>query len=194
MFSVRVAVKRLAQIVALVLAFPAAVLSLFGRLEPLFTMFAHMFAVAPGMPGSYLRAAYYRLVCESCSQDVHYGFGTILTRRGARISRNVSIGNYCVIGNASIGEGCQISSLVNIPSGKHDHPRDENGRWVESVEGRVTIGDYVFVAASVVVIANVGEYSTIGAGSIVVKDIPPRTVAVGNPARPIGSSVSAQPA
>lgn len=47
------------------------------------------------------------------------------------------------------------------------------------------LGNYVDIGANVCIIGgvNVGDNSTIGAGSVVIKDIPPNVVAVGNPAR-----------
>jgi len=39
-----------------------------------------------------------------------------------------------------------------------------------------------------VIMANIGDQSTIGAGSVVVKEIPAGVVAVGTPARPIKST------
>jgi virginiamycin A acetyltransferase len=182
----RFALKRAFQFAALMVVWPAAALTLFGRFEPAFTFFSHTLALGPGIPGSTLRAAYYRLTLAHCSQDVRFGFGTLITKASASIARHVSFGNYCVVGNATIGEGCQISSLVNITSGKFDHPRGPDGRFVGGRAAHVKIGDYVFIASSAVVIADIGDYSTIGAGAIVVKPIPSGVVAVGNPARPVG--------
>ena len=185
----RILVKRTVQAIALVIVFPAALLAGFGRFTPGFDLFAHVFAALPGIIGNFLRAAYYRLTLASCSQDTTIAFGTFFSRQNASVGRNVSIGSYCIIGHATIGEGSQISSHVQIPSGKHDHPRDSEGRFLPGVEGEVQIGSYCFIAASAVVLANVGDFSTIGAGSVVVHDIPSRTIAVGNPARVIKPSL-----
>ena len=55
--------------------------------------------------------------------------------------------------------------------------------------GRIVIGDDVWLAANVVVTSGVtiGNGCVVGAGSIVTRDLPPMTVCVGNPARPIRS-------
>jgi galactoside O-acetyltransferase len=53
--------------------------------------------------------------------------------------------------------------------------------------GRIEIGDNVWLAANVVVTANVriGDGVVVGAGSVVTSDLPPMTLCVGVPARPI---------
>jgi maltose O-acetyltransferase len=53
--------------------------------------------------------------------------------------------------------------------------------------GRITIESNCFIGDSAVVLPGVriGPDSIVGAGSVVVKDIPPRTVAGGNPAKVI---------
>jgi acetyltransferase-like isoleucine patch superfamily enzyme len=182
-------VKRATQAIALVLALPLAITAGFGRLFAVYLLWAQALALLPGVPGNLLRAAYYRLTLVSCSQDVTIAFGTFFSRRTARIAPYVSIGSYCVIGRATIGTGSQISSLVQIPSGKHDHPRDAEGKFLPGVEGEVVIGEHCFIAASAIVLANIGDRTTVGAGSVVVKDLPSDVVAVGNPARVIAPSV-----
>lgn len=54
-------------------------------------------------------------------------------------------------------------------------------------KGRPTIGDNVRITANCVIIGpvHIGNNVTIGAGSVVVKDIPDNCVAVGNPCKPI---------
>lgn len=53
--------------------------------------------------------------------------------------------------------------------------------------GVVTIGNHVLTGANTVVLPDVtiGEGAVVGAGSVVTKDLPPWTVCVGSPARPI---------
>lgn len=55
--------------------------------------------------------------------------------------------------------------------------------------GRVDIGDDVFIGAYAIILPNVkiGSRVVIGAGSVVTRDIPDNCVAVGNPARVIGT-------
>lgn len=59
--------------------------------------------------------------------------------------------------------------------------------------GCPNIGDNVAVGANCVIIGNIkiGENSKIGAGSIVVKSVPPNSVVVGNPARVIKTHTNA---
>ena len=181
----RLAVKRMTQGAALTLAAPIAALSGFGRVSGIWRFFAQLLACGPGVPGNLMRSAYYRLTLDRCSQDTTIAFGTIISHRNARLERNVSVGSYCIIGSATIGEGSQISSHVHIPGGSSEGRRHDAGRSLPGIENNVQIGSWCLIGASVVVLANIGEYSTVGAGSGVVSDIPARAVAVGNPARVI---------
>jgi maltose O-acetyltransferase len=54
-------------------------------------------------------------------------------------------------------------------------------------EARTKIGDNVFIGAGAILMPGVtiGEGSVIGANSVVTRDIPPHTLAAGNPAKPI---------
>jgi len=126
--------KRAAQALFLLHALPAALLCGFGRWQPLFTFFAQAFALLPGLPGSFARAAFYRLTLEDCSIDIVIGLGSYFSRSAAIVGPNVSIGSYCIIGKAKIGARTQISSHVEIPGGGAQHVRDANGRLSDTVE------------------------------------------------------------
>jgi len=181
-------VKRALQAFFLLYALPAAILCGFGKLELLFIFFAQCFALLPGFLGSFARAAFYRLTLEDSSIDVVIGLGSYFSRASAIVGANVSIGSYCIIGKAKIGARTQISSHVEIPGGRAQHVRDANGRLSDTVEesgGLLVIGEDCWIGASAVVMANVGSQSTIGAGSVVVRDIPAGVVAVGAPAKPL---------
>jgi virginiamycin A acetyltransferase len=189
--TARTAGKRAVQAAALLLAVLPAAASGFGRVRPAYEFFAHCCALAPGMPGTFLRAAYYRLTLRRCPLDVAIGFGTVLVHPGAVVGRFVSMGCYCVIGKARIGERTEIASLVQVTNGRHDHRRDESGALVRGEESETVIGAYCWIGSSAIVMAEVGDRSTIGAGAVVVKPIPPDSVAVGNPARVIRSAQGA---
>ena len=98
--------------------------------------------------------------------------------RGATICPNVKIGAYTLIAqNLSILGGDHIYTYPDTPiifSGRPETPRTEIGR-------DVWIGAYVIILAGV----KVGDGAIIAAGSVVTKDIPPRAIYGGNPARKI---------
>lgn len=86
----------------------------------------------------------------------------------------------------TIGDDCFIGPNVNIYTACHStDPVERNTRreWAEPV----TIGDNVWIGGSVTILPGVtiGSNVTIGAGSVVTKDIPDNTVAVGNPCKVI---------
>ena len=183
--SFHLIIKRLAQSIAIVVVFPSALLCGFGRFERLYTLFAHLHALGPGFIGNFCRAAFYKLTLRESSIDTTISFGTFFSRRTASIGPFVSIGAFCVIGSARIGARTQIASHVEIPSGRHGHARDARGRLGESVDDEIVIGADCWIGASAIVMANVGPGTTIGAGSVVVKEIPAGVVAAGNPAQVI---------
>lgn len=185
MRPVRISIKRTVQAIAIVLAFPAALLTLFGRLKPVYTFFAQAFALSPGLPGSYLRAAYYKLTLSESSIDVTLSMGTYFVEPDSVLGPMVSIGSYCVIGRCSIGPRCQIASHVLIPSGRHQHVRADDGSLSECLTGRTNIGADCWIGDGAMVMADLGEGATVGAGSVVTRPVPSNSVVAGNPARPI---------
>ena len=81
-----------------------------------------------------------------------------------------------------IGNNVKVGANVVIMDGDahQDDPRSGNN-------APVVIEDNVWIGANVMVLKGVtiGRNSLIGAGSVVVKNIPANTVAAGNPCRPL---------
>ena len=189
-FVLKTLLKRIAHGLCLMAVFPCAAASAFGRWEPAYTFFAQVYALAPGLPGDYLRIAFCKLTLEECSLSSRVSFGSFFAHRETRLGANAYIGSYCVIGRAAIGERAQIASGVQILSGSRQHVRDEDGEISGAEQGIFTtvgIGAHCWIGAAAVVMADVGEGATVGAGSVVTRPIPAHSVAVGNPARVIRS-------
>ncbi|WP_087009411.1 sugar O-acetyltransferase [Gulosibacter sp. 10] len=85
-----------------------------------------------------------------------------------------------------IGRHCQLATNVQLLTPTHPLA---SGPRRDGVEGSapITIGDNVWLGGGVIVLPGVtiGEHSVIGAGAVVTKDVPPYSLAVGNPARVI---------
>ena len=151
--------------------------------ERLYTVVAQGLAVLPGELGVRLRAAFYFGTVDRCDWETHFGFGTVITHRGASIADRVSTGLYCVIGHVTIGEGAMIGSRVSIPSGKRQH-LDDHGRLAETTRfDRVQIGARCWIGEGAIIVADVGARCIVSAGAVVVDPVPESTLVAGNPAR-----------
>lgn len=104
----------------------------------------------------------------------------------------ITIGNYCLICPGTrissgheivIGNSCMVASNAYITdSDWHDtyNRVQPFGKMAPvRLEQNVWIGDSVIVCKGV----TIGENSIIGAGAIVVNNVPPNTIAAGNPAK-----------
>jgi len=88
-----------------------------------------------------------------------------------------------------IGEYCAISDNVQILDSDF-HTITYDGK-TSSKSKPINIGNRVWIGRSAIILKGVtiGDGAIIGAGSIVTKSIPPRCLAVGNPARVIKENV-----
>lgn len=108
---------------------------------------------------------------------------------------NISIGedffanfNLTILDEAAVTIGNNVFIGPNVSIYTACHPIDPDHRntcaeWAEPV----TIGNNVWIGGSVTILpgVSVGDDCVIGAGSVVTRDIPPRSVAAGNPAKVI---------
>ena len=141
----------------------------------------------------------------------------IITGTNVEIGKEVSIWNYVVIGDGTkIGDGTMIGSFVdigkNVVLGKNC-----NIQAHVTISNGCVLGDNVFIAPNtsllndkypkssflnppiikdgatigggVTILPNVtvGEKSVVGGGSVVTKDVPPKTVVAGTPAKRVMS-------
>jgi maltose O-acetyltransferase len=86
-----------------------------------------------------------------------------------------------------IGSGCQISSNVRIFTQTAIADADFSQKPVPSKFGDVSIGNYCWIGANVLINPNIsiGENSVVGANSVVSKNIPAGEIWGGVPARAI---------
>ena len=115
------------------------------------------------------------------------------------LGQNVNIGNNVKIGNGvkiqnnvSVYEGVELDDFVfcgpsmvftNIKLPRAEFPQRGSEFYLKTYIGKsVSIG----ANATIVCGITIGEYSLIGAGAVVTKNIPPYSLVAGNPGRIIG--------
>lgn len=124
---------------------------------------------------------------------------------GARIGDGTSLGqNVFVGGSAVIGKGCRIQNNVSVYDGvalgdfvfcgpsmtftnlSYPLPRAAIGRH-ERFQATL-VGNHASIGAGAVIVCGheLGEGCFVGAGAVVVEDVPAWAMVVGNPARIIG--------
>ena len=120
---------------------------------------------------------------------------TIIAPFFCEFGKNISIGerffantNMVVLDEAEVTFGDDVFIGPNCSFYCAGHPLDAEQRNKGCETARpITVGNSVWLAGNVTVLSGVaiGNNCVIGAGSVVVKDIPPYSVAVGNPCRVI---------
>lgn len=180
-------IKMLVFALATVLASPLILAALLekalSRGDGVFVGASQFLSLLPGLTGAYLRAAFYWATLERCHWEIRIGFGSFFTHRGATLGRNASMGAYCVIGHADIGDGVMMASRISIPSGKRQHFGDDGQISAEPRFDRVAIGDRAWVGEGAIVMADVGKDCIVSAGAVVSSAMPDATLIGGNPAR-----------
>lgn len=109
-------------------------------------------------------------------QYIHIGAGTFV---------NYGL-NAADVRDITLGADVQIGPNVQLLTPTHPTDPEARRSGIEAGES-ITIEDNVWLGGGVIVCPGVtiGRDSVIGAGSVATTDIPPRVVAVGNPARVI---------
>ena len=123
------------------------------------------------MPLSKLRIMLFKLCGYSIGKDTFLGEDLIITDN--LHDKNVFIGDRVSIGPRV--------TLVTSSSPNLSRIRP----YVKVVDGKIRIENDAWIGAGVIILPNVniGEFSVIGAGAVVTKDVPPYTVVAGVPAK-----------
>jgi len=110
---------------------------------------------------------------------------------------------YTRIWGMHIGDDCRISLSARLdkanPDGVHIGKSTAitfgaavlSHDFVNNEHKQTRIGDYCFIGAHAVIMPGVtiGDHSIVATGAIVMRNVPPNTVVMGNPARPIEQNI-----
>ncbi|MFE3601129.1 DapH/DapD/GlmU-related protein [Streptomyces sp. NPDC059142] len=112
----------------------------------------------------------------------------------AYVTGEVATGADCTVnpyatvrGRITLGDGVRIGAHSSLLGFNHGFAPDEPVHRQPLTSKGITVGDDVWIGSNVVVLdgVTIGDHCVVGAGSVVTKDLPPWTIAAGNPARPM---------
>ncbi|MFQ3576169.1 MAG: acyltransferase [Cytophagales bacterium] len=117
---------------------------------------------------------------EDCNigQNVFISTDVVIGNR-VKIQNNVSVytGVHCE-DDVFLGPSCVFTNVMN--------PRSAVNRKSEYLKTLVKKGATIGANATIVCGIEIGEYAFIGAGAVVIKNVPPFALVVGNPSKQIG--------
>lgn len=170
----RPALKRVVVLAATLVTAPLALPALLaGRIgwDGPFQFGARLLSLLPGRSGQYLRAGFYAGTLAYCPCDVAVGFLAFIESPMVRLGHGVYIGSFSTVGLSVIEDNVLIASRVVVGSSRMP------------ASAPVHIGASSWIGESALVLADVGQEATIGAGCVVTQDVPDAGMAVGNPVR-----------
>jgi len=151
--------------------------------------------------------SYFRHPTALVGKDAVIGEGTrvwafVNIMDGAVIGKNCNICDHCYVeGKVVIGDNVTVKNNVPVYDGvileddvfvgpnttfvNDRRPRSRKADWTLErtvVKRGASVGANATVMCGVVI----GEYAVIGAGCVVIRDVPPHAIVVGNPARQTG--------
>jgi len=141
------------------------------------------------IPSHRVRLFFYsRIFQTKIGNDTSLGMhSTLLEAHNISIGNNCAIGQFCYLdgrGSLSIGNNVNIATRTSIYSGTHDHT---SPKW-EYIKRSVIIDDNVWIAGNAIILpgVHIGEGAIVGAGSVLISNVPPYQIFGGNPAKKIG--------
>jgi virginiamycin A acetyltransferase len=193
------ALKRIADVVAIVAVAPLVGLYRLVALVPrrrdaAFQACSQLVSLWPGVPGDFLRRAFYRMTLTSAAEDCAISFGTILATPEVEIGSGVYIGANCNVAHCRIGDDTLLGSNVMILAGSRQHHFDRLDIPIRHQGGSyrtLAIGRDVWIGNGAIVLDDVADQAIVAAGAVVTKPVAALTIVGGNPARVIGRRDSA---
>lgn len=141
---------------------------------------------------------FYNPALTEVQDNVAIGAGTrvgsmTVIHEGAKIGSGSTIGSHCNICACQIGDRVSIQTACHITRGVVIEDDVFIGPHVVTLNDKLTGNKMTFpricrgakVGGGSVILPGVtiGEHATVGAGSVVTRDVPPGATVVGNPAR-----------
>lgn len=154
---------------------------IFGKKDNLFVIWLKSFRDRALKHMFWLRLSSYRgclfLICKLRHEHYKVKYDCLL-HSDAKIGYGLYIGHAM---SMCINRNCIIGNNVNLPQMCNIGTNNKN---------QAIIGDNVYIGPMSCLVegVHIGSNTTIGAGSVVTRDIPSNTTAVGVPCKPIGAN------
>jgi len=102
------------------------------------------------------------------------------------IGKSVSFGgNVILYANAPISIGDHTMVALNVILHTSTHNYNNHPMWLERIDKPIKIGKHAWIGVGAIISPGIiiGDYAVVGAGSVVVSNVPNKAIIAGNPAR-----------